>query len=40
MAGHDLFATGTIGRILTEELGLRVTCFQSGRWAATSRSAR
>jgi methylglyoxal synthase len=27
---HALFATGTTGRLLGDELGLRVTCFQSG----------
>lgn len=30
LAGHVLFATATTGRLLAEELGLRVTCFQSG----------
>jgi methylglyoxal synthase len=30
LAGHHLFATGTTGRMLRDELGLRVTCFQSG----------
>jgi methylglyoxal synthase len=27
---HKLFATATTGRILTDELGLDVTCFRSG----------
>jgi methylglyoxal synthase len=30
LAEHTLFATGTTGRMLGDELGLRVTCFQSG----------
>lgn len=30
LAGHHLFATGTTGRLLRDELGLDVTCFQSG----------
>jgi methylglyoxal synthase len=30
LAGHHLFATGTTGRLLRDELGLHVTCFQSG----------
>jgi methylglyoxal synthase len=30
LAGHQLFATATTGRILQEELGLPVTCSRSG----------
>jgi methylglyoxal synthase len=30
LAGHQLFATGTTGRMLSEGLGLRVTRFHSG----------
>ncbi len=30
LAKHDLFATGTTGRLLSEDLALPVTCFQSG----------
>lgn len=30
LAGHELFATATTGRILEEELGLPVTRFRSG----------
>jgi methylglyoxal synthase len=30
LAGHSLFATGTTGRMLSDELGLPVTRFQSG----------
>jgi methylglyoxal synthase len=30
LAGHELFATATTGRILSDELGLPVTCFRSG----------
>jgi methylglyoxal synthase len=30
LAGHHLYATGTTGRMLTEEVGLPVTCFHSG----------
>jgi methylglyoxal synthase len=30
LAGHSLFATGTTGRMLSEELGLPVTRFHSG----------
>ena len=30
LAGHELFATGTTGRLLETELDLKVECFQSG----------
>jgi len=30
LAGHELFATATTGRILQDQLGLSVTCFRSG----------
>jgi methylglyoxal synthase len=30
LAEHTLYATGATGRMLGDELGLRITCFQSG----------
>jgi methylglyoxal synthase len=30
LAGHELFATGTTGKILSDELGLKVHRFKSG----------
>jgi methylglyoxal synthase len=30
LSGHDLFATGTTGKLLSSELGLKVHCFKSG----------
>lgn len=30
LAEHDLFATGTTGRLISDELGVPVECFQSG----------
>jgi hypothetical protein len=30
LAGHELFATATTGHLLQQQLGLPVTCFQSG----------
>jgi methylglyoxal synthase len=30
LADHDLFATGTTGKLLERETGFKVTCFESG----------
>lgn len=30
LADHELFATGTTGRLLEKETGFKVTCFESG----------
>jgi methylglyoxal synthase len=30
LAEHDLFATSTTGRLIEDELGVKVECFQSG----------
>jgi methylglyoxal synthase len=30
LAGHELFATATTGRLLEEQLDLPITCFRSG----------
>lgn len=30
LSAHELFATGTTGRILSAQLGLDITCFRSG----------
>lgn len=30
MADHELFATGTTGKLLERETGFKVTCFESG----------
>jgi methylglyoxal synthase len=30
LAGHELFATATTGRLLQDDLSLAVTCFRSG----------
>jgi methylglyoxal synthase len=30
LAGHELFATGTTGKLVEAELGVHVECFQSG----------
>jgi methylglyoxal synthase len=30
LTSHELFATATTGRLLHDQLGLRITCFRSG----------
>ena len=40
LAQHKLYATGTTGRMISEELDLPVSGCRADRWAATSRWAR
>jgi len=34
---HELYATGTTGKVLEKELNLRITTFESGPSAATNK---